>query len=193
LLDAFSILAIRAMILLYARRSSSLGRNATARVLLFSAETKAAGEEEETRRRRSSKGTTEPMIGAPGLGLPQAVVEAINVVQGVGEWWKQPRPPAVALLLVGILLLLSLRSCCRYARTLTDELVLYLLSSLLHCKPLRATDTDPTYGVEINPLRALVVVHLVAAGENSAVALPQCTHTDPILWALAGYAAGTFS
>jgi hypothetical protein len=130
LLDAFSILAIRAMILLYARRSSSLGRNATARVLLFSAETKAAGEEEETRRRSSSKGTTEPMIGAPGLGLPQAVVEAINVVQGVGEWWKQPRPPAVALLLVGILLLLSLRSCCRYARTLTDELVLYLLSSL---------------------------------------------------------------
>jgi hypothetical protein len=192
LLDAFSILAIRAMILLYARRSSSLGRNTTARVLLFSAETKAAGEEEETRR-SSSKGTTEPMIGAPGLGLPQAVVEAINVVQGVGEWWKQPRPPAVALLLVGILLLLSLRSCCRYARTLTDELVLYLLSSLLHCKPLRATDTDPTYGVEINPLRALVVVHLVAAGENSAVALPQCTHTDPILWALAGYAAGTFS
>lgn len=94
LLESFAILAIRAMILLYAR-TSSLGRNTAHDVplLLFPrawslcAETEATGEEETRRTRRNSKGTTDPMIGPPGLVLPR-VVEAINVDVGVGSFPK---------------------------------------------------------------------------------------------------------
>lgn len=69
LLESLAILAIRAMIRLYAR-SSSLGRNAAHDdvPLLWAAEA-----EEETRS-RNSKGTTDPIIGRV---LPR--VEAINV------------------------------------------------------------------------------------------------------------------
>jgi hypothetical protein len=77
----------------------------------------------------------------------------------VGEWWKQPRPP---LLSPACRYSSSpfLRWCCRYARALTDALVLYLLSPLHHCKPLlKSKEKRYRYrpdGVEVNPLRALV-------------------------------------
>jgi hypothetical protein len=108
-LEAFSILAIRAIILLKAR-SSSRGRS-TARVLLLFllAETKAAGEEATTR--SSSKGTAKPMIGN------LALVEAISVV----GLFVETAVVVVALLLavvVAILLPPPLDWSCRYARTL---------------------------------------------------------------------------